>query len=37
LENAVNEYITYWNQKRIKLSLGGLSPVEYRTEHQKAG
>ncbi|HFU2227066.1 TPA: IS3-like element IS1397 family transposase, partial [Escherichia coli] len=35
LENAVNEYITYWNQKRIKLSLGGLSPVEYRTEHQK--
>ncbi|HFZ4977656.1 TPA: IS3-like element IS1397 family transposase, partial [Escherichia coli] len=28
LENAVNEYITYWNQKRIKLSLGGLSPVE---------
>ncbi|HCN0899022.1 TPA: IS3-like element IS1397 family transposase, partial [Escherichia coli] len=25
LENAVNEYITYWNQKRIKLSLGGLS------------
>ncbi len=21
LENAVNEYITYWNQKRIKLSL----------------
>ncbi|MGE1597794.1 IS3 family transposase [Escherichia coli] len=37
LENAVNEYITYWHQKRIKLSLGGLSPVEYRTEHQKAG
>ncbi|MDS1495443.1 IS3 family transposase [Shigella dysenteriae] len=37
LENAVNEYITYWNQKRIKLSLGGLSPVEYRAEYQKAG
>ncbi|QMH98381.1 IS3 family transposase [Escherichia coli] len=37
LENAVNEYITYWNQKRIKLSLGGLSPVEHRTEYQKAG
>ncbi|MCS1454191.1 IS3 family transposase [Escherichia coli] len=37
LENVVNEYITYWNQKRIKLSLGGLSPVEYRTEYQKAG
>ncbi|WP_247180497.1 IS3 family transposase, partial [Escherichia coli] len=28
-------YITYWNQKRIKLSLGGLSPVEYRTESPK--
>ncbi|WP_157798976.1 IS3 family transposase, partial [Escherichia coli] len=28
---------TYWNQKRINLSLGGLSPVEYRTEYQKAG
>ncbi|WP_404853356.1 IS3 family transposase, partial [Escherichia coli] len=26
-----------WNQKRIKLSLGGLSPVEYRTEYQKTG
>ncbi|WP_348272036.1 IS3 family transposase, partial [Escherichia coli] len=25
------------NQKRIKFSLGGLSPVEYRTEYQKAG
>ncbi|MGE9100836.1 IS3-like element IS1397 family transposase [Escherichia coli] len=37
LENAVSEYITYWNQKRIKLSLGGLSPVEYRTEYQKTG
>ncbi|CAI6201792.1 Putative integrase [Escherichia coli] len=36
LENAdVN--MLHWNQKRIKLSLGGLSPVEYRTEHQKAG
>lgn len=36
LENAVNEYITL-ESKRIKLSLGGLSPVEYRTEYQKAG
>ncbi|WP_332129497.1 IS3 family transposase, partial [Escherichia coli] len=32
-----NEYITYWNQKRIKLSLGGLIPLESRTEYQKAG
>ena len=26
----VNEYIRWYNEKRIKLSLGGLSPVEYR-------
>lgn len=36
LENAVNEYITYWNQKN-KTQSWGLSPVEYRTEYQKAG
>ena len=33
LENAVNEYVTL-ESKGIKLSLGGLSPVEYRTEYQ---
>jgi putative transposase len=27
---CVNEYIRWYNEKRIKLSLGGLSPVEYR-------
>ena len=27
---VVDEYIRWYNQKRIKLSLGGLSPVEYR-------
>ncbi|WP_404855497.1 IS3 family transposase [Escherichia coli] len=32
-----SQVMIYWNQKRIKLSLGGLSPVEYRTEYQKAG
>ncbi|STJ08579.1 transposase [Escherichia coli] len=37
LENAVNEYITYWNQKKNKTQSWGLSPVEYRTEYQKAG
>jgi putative transposase len=26
----VDEYIRWYNQKRIKLSLGGLSPAEYR-------
>ena len=27
---CVNEYIRWYNEKRIKISLGGLSPVEYR-------
>lgn len=27
---VVDEYINWYNQKRIKLSLGGLSPAEYR-------
>lgn len=27
---VVDEYIRWYNQKRIKLSLGGLSPSEYR-------
>jgi len=26
----VNEYIRWYNEKRIKVSLGGVSPVEYR-------
>ncbi len=29
--DEVDEYITWYNQKRIKLSLGGLSPAEYRS------
>ncbi|WP_442319980.1 IS3 family transposase [Breznakia pachnodae] len=27
----LNQYIHWYNKKRIKLSLGGLSPMEYRT------
>lgn len=27
-----HEYIQWYNERRIKLSLGGRSPVEYRTE-----
>jgi putative transposase len=27
---VVDEYIRWYNQKRIKLSLGGWSPLEYR-------
>ena len=30
LEAGVNDYIYYYNHKRIKLRLQGLSPVEYR-------
>ncbi|WP_189385065.1 IS3 family transposase, partial [Advenella faeciporci] len=26
------EYIHYYNHKRIKLKLNGLSPVQYRTQ-----
>lgn len=28
--DMLDEYITWYNSKRIKLSLGGLSPAEYR-------
>jgi len=27
----VDQYIRWYNEKQIKLSLGGLSPVEYRS------
>lgn len=29
---AISEYIDYYNNKRIKLTLKGLSPVQYRTQ-----
>ena len=32
--NQLDRYIKWYNQKRIKISLGGLSPYEYR---QKLG
>lgn len=31
LEGAIHDYIDYYNHSRIKIKLGGLSPVEYRT------
>ena len=31
-KQALNKYIRYYNYDRIKLSLGGLSPVQYRTQ-----
>ena len=27
---AVDDYIRWYNEKRIKISLGSLSPIEYR-------
>lgn len=32
LRRSIDEYIHYYNHDRIKLKLGGLSPVEYRTQ-----
>jgi len=33
--NKLIDYIDYYNTKRIKLKLKGMSPVEYRTNFQK--
>ncbi|KXT78494.1 integrase core domain-containing protein [Streptococcus sp. DD13] len=32
LEQAIVDYIDYYNNKRIKIKLKGLSPVKYRTK-----
>ncbi|WP_413529025.1 IS3 family transposase, partial [Rahnella inusitata] len=31
LAASIEEYIGYYNHDRIKMKLGGMSPVEYRT------
>ena len=31
----LDEYIHWYNEKRIKLSLGGLSPLEYRLKNKE--
>ena len=36
LEAAIVDYIHYYNHDRIKLKLGGLSPVQFRTQHLAA-
>lgn len=33
LRRALTKYIRYYNEERIKMRLGGLSPVQYRTQH----
>lgn len=30
LESAITNYVGYYNQRRIKTKLAGLSPVKYR-------
>ncbi|MCT3212787.1 IS3 family transposase, partial [Lactiplantibacillus plantarum] len=32
LESAITNYVDYYNQRRIKATLAGMSPVKYR-EH----
>ncbi len=32
LEKAIVDYIDYYNNRRIKLKLNGLSPVQYRIQ-----
>jgi len=32
-KSALSEYVDYYNNKRIKLRLNGLSPVQYRTQN----
>ena len=36
LEAAIVDYIHYYNHDRIKLKLGGLSPVQFRTQQLTA-
>ena len=36
LEVGIHEYIEYYNESRIKLKLGGLSPVQYRKKFTSA-
>ena len=35
LKEAIDNYINYYNEKRIKEKLGWLSPIEYREKHKK--
>ncbi|MBD8533459.1 IS3 family transposase, partial [Massilia sp. CFBP 13647] len=36
LEAGITDYIHYYNHDRIKLKLGGLSPVQFRTQQLAA-
>ena len=34
-ENDLKKYILWYNNKRIKLRLKGMSPIQYRTHYYK--
>lgn len=36
LKNDIKNYISYYNKKRIKLNLNGMSPTEYRAHYYKS-
>ena len=36
LQRGIDHYIYYYNHERIKLTLKGLSPVQYRTQALRA-
>jgi putative transposase len=35
LKKEIKEYITYYNNDRIKLNLNGMSPIQYRAHHYR--
>lgn len=35
LEKAIDEYINFYNNERIKITLGGMSIRDYRKSHEK--
>jgi putative transposase len=35
LKKEIKEYITYYNNDRIKLNLNGMSPIQYRAHHDR--
>lgn len=35
LKKAIIEYISYYNEERIKVRLDGLSPIDYRLKHSR--
>jgi putative transposase len=35
LKGDIDEYIEYYNTKRIKLNLNGMSPIQYRAHYSK--